>query len=625
MSYKVLYIDDDDDKKVSLETTLCKWNDFAKKNKNSSYLPMEFAGLSWGSNSDDDKKKMYYVDTGTQVKTELSFPEQDELEKKILAGILEKITKIQPDAILLDIHLGDPYFFINGGKVLNKGIRKYYPYMPVVMVTKRAREPEVESDWKESHLSSEGVLCFPNKRTLKESYDDVCKLCSVAINYRGIPIEQYKTEVLSQDPRLPVIFWKFIQEFINSQLFNKNNDSYPIIFLHGVFGSGRRLFALWMNALLQKRRQVEEPLPSSLTEINCACFSTSSADDSEKQEAYLKDIFQPSEGKILFLTDVDKVPDCMQEVFKKTVDEWKKNTCIIVTTTDSKHIGLARLPKGIREIESYDDWKSLLNDPQKKNGKDLDQLVKEPQAKAKNLIAFLNSIESSIETFTKNLDDDKINYEIVDCSEIDYTPIPDKEKRNRLEKDIKEAKGNCIILVLTKLDHLNCVPPTIKEEFKEWVGGIRKKVCMIIGPIEDSKEVLKLLGKYKDVTKGVKIEGNKGALETFKELTIAHNKVYYFPRDIRTGGIDFEVSIKKGCEEKKVKTFLHFDCTSFYSFDMSQKEFNKKFTDSFTDPNPPLLVLGNVDRVPDKYMQKLSNFVTYIRPAKKEVKKNQSI
>ena len=343
MFYKVLYIDDDSQ---YLKKVLESWKKPSQSNQ------LQFIGLSLRDNNNkgqaaDKNVEIHYID----VDSDLLTLEESELRAELFTQFLEKITDIQPNAILCDLHFGPKLTPAFKGGYLLKEIRRYYPYMPVVMATMKSGNTDVDEK-KGNYLLAESSLKFDKKAKPKELCEIVCKQCSNAIDYRGIPMQKYKNNEI--DTRLPDISGELVQKMIaNNTLFSKKsgkNKNDPIIFLQGSLGSGRHLLALWINALLQ-RRDGGEFLPSILNEINCSCLKAFPKDTKEEEKKiYIKRLFKPSKGKVLFLTDVDKVPESVQEAFEEITGEWRNHAFIITTATDSKRIGLERLPEGIKQI-----------------------------------------------------------------------------------------------------------------------------------------------------------------------------------------------------------------------------------------------------------------------------------
>ena len=108
MSYKVLYIDDDLE---YLLGALDCWNKMGQQEdvRSNTTHPLEFSGLSFRDNSNNSRAvsgEIYYVDVDDIEKWNPADPKKSELQVKLLRRFLEKITEIQPDAILSDIHFG---------------------------------------------------------------------------------------------------------------------------------------------------------------------------------------------------------------------------------------------------------------------------------------------------------------------------------------------------------------------------------------------------------------------------------------------------------------------------------------------------------------------------------------
>ena len=580
MTYKVLYIDDDS---KYLLGTLGRWNELSTQENadNTSYPLMQFAGLASPRNSENNKEEvnvdweMHYIDNDARGWDDLTPVEQDELQAKLFPQFLEKITEVQPDAIVLDIDLG-ARAVLNGGLLL-EAIRKYYPYMAIVMAT---RTPYVVPyDKRKDYPLAEGLLNFSDSKP-DSSYEIVRKQCSHAINYRGISLQEYKDNKI--DHRLPNMSWEFIQEIAQSPFFDTNTTTdYPLIFLHGSFGSGRRLFALWISTLLQRRRG-EECFPSRLTEINCTCFSTSFNDD-EAKKGYLKKLFEPSRDRVLFLTDVDRVPDTMQEAFKSMIKEWGHNACIIATATDSKRIGLERLPKGIKQIESFDDWKSLKK-PKK-------EPKKESKKRSKDyLLPLLPS--SSVEDFKKQLTAQNIPYRTVDCSNFDYADslLRFEKESARLQNNINESKENHGVLVVNNITALEQMPDKTKKQFKDWIDSIKENICVMVNRIYNTGTANRLLP---EVLLDYQLLESQ---EDVEKLKIEHGKVFYFSRTTRTDNTDFSEFIK----EKFDANVWIFDCEATFRIDTQYLE--EKLMPGPAGNEEDLLLLENVDRVPDDYL-----------------------
>ena len=580
MTYKVLYIDD---KSEYLLDTLGRWNELSTQENagDTPYPLMQFAGLAFPKNSGNNREEvnvdweMHYIDNDAEEWDNLSPVEQDELKAKLLHQFLEKITEVQPDAIVLDIHFG-ARAVLNGGFLL-KAIRKYYPYMAIVMAT---RTPYVVPyDKRKDYPLAEGLLNF-SANNPDSSYEIVREQCSHAIDYRGISLQEYEANEI--DHRLPNMSWEFIQEIAQSPFFDTNTDTdYPLIFLHGSFGNGRRLFVLWINALLQRKRG-EECFPSRLTEINCTCFSTSFNDD-EAKKRYLKRLFEPSKGRILFLTDVDRVPDTMQEAFKSMIKEWRNTACIIATATDSKRIGLERLPKGIKQIESFDDWKSLKK-PKK-------EPKKESKKRSKDyLLPILPS--SSVEDFKKQLTEKNIRYRVVDCSNFDYADslLRFEKESARLQNNIIESKEKPGVLVVNNITALEQMPDKTKKQFRDWIDSIKENICVMINRIYNTGTANRLLPKVLPDYQLLESQ------EDVEKLKIEHGKVFYFSRTTRTDNTGFSEFIK----EKFDANVWIFDCEATFRIDTQYLE--EKLMPGPAGNEEDLLLLENVDRVPDDYL-----------------------
>ena len=570
MSYKVLYIDDN---ATSLLERLEQWNGYQYKGQRPEDThEIQFAGLSFRYNENNNQQElddceMYYVDIDEDAERweALSYLEQDRLQAQILSQCLRYITEIQPDAILLDIHLG--HRSVIKGPILLKEIRKYYPYMAVVMITTQPDNPYILPDLEEYPLA-EYVLGFADA-DVENLYRDACKWCSQAIDYRGISLQEYQSDEI--DHRLPDISQALIQEIVNSPLFDENNkDPYPIVFLDGSFGSGRHLFALWMNALLQRRRENASPSPSVLTEINCSCLS--SFDKDKDSKAYLEKIFEPSRGGILFLTEVDRLPDTMQKAFKTVIRGWKKNACIVATATDSKRVGLERLPKGVNKIGSYQNWEA--------EGYSLSLLS--PQ---------------STEDFKNQLQEEQIVHQIVDCKSFDYaTSLPSfKEEADRLQNEIENCPQNPCILVVQNITALEKMSDGIKQAFQKWLDRVKQNACVIVNRIYNTATARRLLPQ---VLPNGYVTVKSEDIEKAK-LKVEHDKVFYFGYDIRSEGENFTDYIKRLFDQDE--NVWGFHCGEIFtpSIESKKRYLLEKLKLS---EECELLFLENIDKIPDDYL-----------------------
>ena len=620
MPYKVLYIDDEP--KHLLKALAC-WNEIGRENAlnessgNPDYPLIQFVGLSFrdNNNSQVGDKEIHYIDVDINIDQwdDLVGLEKDKLRVRLFRQFIEKITKIQPDAILSDIHLGHPSI-LSGGTLLDE-IRGYYPYMPVVMATRKKDNLDV-SYGKKYYPSAEGLLELGED--LKKFYGTVYQQCLDAIDYRGIPSPKYKKNEI--DTRLPDISWALIQEIVGSLFFGENKN-YPIIFLHGSFGSGRRLFALWVNALLQKRHG-EENFSSILNEINCNCISTSFESDQDKK-VYIEKLFEPSRDKVLFLTNVDKVPDDIQEVFKEVAEEWKKNACIITTATDSKRVGLERLPAGIKQIgfkmERLKKKMEGLEKETKKQKKDMGKLEKEtdqqlisllsPDKQKKETDRQLISLLSNglVKDFTRRLKskDIKINHNIINCNSLKYGAISlsSKKEISKIQDKIKKCSVEPRILIVKNITALEGVRKVDKEDFRKWIEKIKPDTCVMVRISHSIRTPDKLLseifGEYQIPEQ-----------QDIESLEITHGSVFYFGPEFRTGAPEFESLVRESHEEEAVSVF---DCNIFIPTpDMKADYLRKELITDRCD----LLFLKNVDRVPNDYLGDMKKMVDKLRTKK---------
>ena len=565
MSYKVLFIDDDAN---YLLACLVEWNSQLTEEANSDSSSIQFAGISFTNNDNPPEKReveMHYVNSDSTIEQwkSLTSPERKLLRKKLLCQLMQKITEIQPDAILLDMDLG-PRSVLRGDVLLNE-IRKYYPYIAIVMATRRPDEVRFNED---EHPKAEGLL---NLSQHDLSLDKIVGKCEDAINYRGIPLEALEAyERNETDPRFSYLSWAIIQEIANSCPLD--ND-HPIFFLDGELGSGRRLFALWVRALLYKK--LNKPcLPSILTEINCACISTSFDNDKDRTK-YLEAIFSPSEGDVLLLTDVDKVPNTMKGAFSKVLTSWRQNACIFATATDSKRVGLEKLPIGIEEIENIDAWELPEDDPEN------------------CLISFLPP--SLVAPFEARLKKQSPKYKTVDCTDVDYVLSFENEK-NRLQNLIDDLDPeNHYILAVKNITALESMPNSTKTYFKEWINNVATKTntCVMVQRIDSTRTASQLLPIV--LPAGYKELSNEN-IPNLEE--IERGGVFYFGHTTRTGGRNFTEYL----EEQFQVGVVVFDCRLVFS--PSPQKRMQYLTDQLmpSEKDCKLLFLRNVDSVPDSHL-----------------------
>ena len=563
MAYKVLFIDDDAE---FLSERLSEWNNDLIRQSVPNNPLIKFVGLSFLNNDDpianNNKVEMHYTDIEIPIESQgpASIAHRGTLIENSFSPLIEKIIEIQPDAILLDIHLG--HGAILSGSILLNRIRRYYPYMPIIMTTRRADEVKVGM---ERYPTADGLL-----NLLYEGLADVAHKCSKAIDYRGIPKDVYDKGTI--DPRLPDLYWGLLTEIVSNFfiiLYQQTKHSSPIIFLQGEFGSSRRLFALWTRALLHKRqnKQYTDCLPSRITELNCACFRMSFSNDTDRKK-YLKVLFSASEGDVLFLTAVDKVPGTMREAFITIVEEWRQKACIIATATDNERIGIEKLPVGIKKINEINcaDIVSSISD---------------------TLISYLppgliSEFEGRLETSYKD------KYKIVDCKKINYdTPSFDNEKI-RVQQLIESSQGDYCNLAILNIGELDRVADDIKVKFRQWIDEVRKNTCVIIqGNLGGAGIVKKLLPQVLPEYDKIDIRQNN------QKLNVRQDKVIYCVYMGATGGKDFEVFLA----DKLANDLISFDCRLVFNSSPNQKRQHLK--DQIMLPNNcSLLFLKNVDDVP---------------------------
>ena len=566
MAYKVLFIDDD---AKFLLKRLSEWNNDLTRQSLPHNPLIKFVGLSFLNNDDqitnNNKVEMHYTDIEIPIENQgpANIARRGTLIENLLSPLVEKITEIQPNAIFLDIHLG--HGAILSGSILLNRIRRYYPYMPIIMTTRMADEVKVGM---ERYPTADGLL-----NLLYEELADAAHAahkCLNAIDYRGIPKDVYDKGTI--DPRLPDLYWGLLTEIASNFFLTLNqqiNRLAPIIFLQGEFGSGRRLFALWVRALLHKRqnRQYADCLPSGITELNCACLRTSFSNDKDRKK-YLKALFSASEGDVLFLTAVDKVPDTMRNAFITVVEEWRQKACIIATATDNERIGLEKLPVGIKKINEI-------------NCADIKSSASE------TLISYLPpGLIGDFEGGLKTSYQDK--YKIVDCTNINYdTPTFDNEK-NKVQQLIESGQGDYYNLAILNIGELDQVADDIKVKFRQWIDEVRQNTCVIIqGNLGGAGIVKKLLPQVLPEYDKIDIRQNNQQLET------KQGKVIYCVYMGAIGGKDFEVFLA----DKLANDVISFDCRLVFNSSPNQKRQHLK--DQIMPPaNDCILFLKNVDDVP---------------------------
>ena len=579
MAYKVLFIDDDAE---FLLERLSEWNNEITKRSAPNNPLIKFVGLSFLNNDDqianNDEVEIHYTDIEIPIEDQTSnIAQRGVLIENSCSLLIEKITEIQPDAILLDIHLG--HGAILSGDILLSRIRRYYPYMPIIMTTRRADEVNVDMD------------IYPTADSLSNLYrdepEDVTRKCLNAIDYRGIPKDVYDNGTI--DPRLPDLYWGLLTEIASSfsLILNQQiNSAAPIIFLQGEFGSGRRLFALWVHALLHKRqnRKYANCLPSRITEFHCACLRTSFSKDKDRKE-YLESLFSASEGEVLYLTAVDKVHATMREAFITMVEEWRQKACIIATATDNERIGLEKLPIGIKKINEINcaDIEASLSD---------------------RLISFLPT--SLIGDFEEGLRTSyQGNYEIVDCANIHYDMPSFGDEKKRVQQLINSNQRDPCNLAILNIGVLDHVADDTKTEFKKWIDKVRKNTCVIIqGNLGGAGIAGRLLPQVLPEYDNIDINN--------QQLEARPGRVIYCEYMRATGGSNFEVFLA----DELANDVISFDCRLVFNPSPNQKKQHLK--DQIIPPsNCNLLYLKNVDDVPELHVD---IFKAIIEKHKEEVR-----
>ena len=583
MAYKVLFVDDD---AGFLLECLSEWNNDLTKQSASNNPLIEFVGLSF-LNSDDqitnsNEVEMHYTDIEIPIETQgaANIAHRGTLIENSLSRLIKKITEIRPDAILLDIHLG--HGAILSGRILLNGIRSYYPYMPIIMTTKRADEVKVGM---EKYPTADGL-----SNLLYDGLTDIAPKCLNAIDYRGIPKNVYDKGII--DPRLPDLCWGLLTEIASNFFLTLNqqtNRSVPITFLRGKFGSGRRLFTLWVRALLHKRqnKQYADCLPSRITELNCACLRTSFNNDTDRKK-YLKDLFSASEGDVLFLAAVDKVPGTMREAFITMIEEWRQKACIIATATDNERIALERLPVGIKKINEINcaDIESSLED---------------------KLISFLspnltNNFEKALKTSYEG------KYKIVDCINVNYDTYSFNNEKRKVQQLIDSTQGDYCNLVILNVGVLDQIAEDTKTEFKEWIDEVRKNTCVIIqgnlpGPGIAKKLLSQVLPEHEEID----------ITQDNQKLNAEQGRVIYCRYFGALDRQNFKVFLK----DELANDVISLDCK--FVFSPSSKQKKQYLKDQIMPPENDcsLLFLKNVDNVPALHVR---TFSTVVEECKKKIR-----
>ena len=245
-------------------------------------------------------------------------------------AVLARITKDQPDVVLLDIYFGDHG---TTGKSILKIIKDYYPYMPVIMITGEQKRSGVEAG-REHYWQADGLvykeefITNPKEgRGFSEYGRNLKDICFAAINYYGIPSDPIYNISITEDPRLHSNCVKLLD-----QAQDYSSDERPVFFLQGEPGTGRRLFAL---AIQREILDLEDA--SALTEINCACLEQ--CRDLKDKEDFLE-LFASSKDRVLFLRDVDRVPGNLKDILFTAIEEWKESAWIVAAVSKKTNFGL---------------------------------------------------------------------------------------------------------------------------------------------------------------------------------------------------------------------------------------------------------------------------------------------
>ena len=241
---------------------------------------------------------------------------------------LTRITEDQPDAVLLDIYFGD---YGTTGKSILETIKDYYPYMPVIMITGEQRRSGVDAG-REHYWQADGLLYKEEFMTAQGEcvtlgWEPLKNICFAAINYYGIPSDPIHDISITEDPRLHSKCVKLLD-----QAQDYSSAERPMFFLQGESGTGRRLFAL---AMQKEILDLEDA--SALTEINCACLEQC-RDLKDKKDILA--LFTPSKDRVLFLGDVDKVPDKLKGILFSAIEEWKESAWIVVAVANETDPGI---------------------------------------------------------------------------------------------------------------------------------------------------------------------------------------------------------------------------------------------------------------------------------------------
>ena len=246
-------------------------------------------------------------------------------------AVLARITKDQPDVVLLDIYFGDHG---TTGKSILKKIKDYYPYMPVIMITGEQKRSGVEAG-REHYWQADGLvykeefITNPEEGRGFSAYgrNSLKDICFAAIDYYGIPSNPIHNISMTEDPRLH----SSCSDQLN-QVQNYSSDERSVFFLQGELGTGKRLFALAMQKEILNLKDA-----SALTEINCACLKQ--CRDLKDKEDFLE-LFASSKDRVLFLRDVDRVPGNLKDILFMAIEEWKESAWIFAAVSKKTDTGI---------------------------------------------------------------------------------------------------------------------------------------------------------------------------------------------------------------------------------------------------------------------------------------------